>query len=75
MNEPESKSGAPQLIGIAAQILSGLLASGNYTDIEIIDKASGYGKTEQPLVRPEAVPTAVELAVKLEAALKTIGRQ
>ena len=60
MNEQELK-----LVEIAAQILTGLLASGKYTFIKLSPKESGYGNTERACVRPEALGDALDLANSL----------
>ena len=57
MNEQELK-----LVEIAAQILTGLLASGKYTFIQLSPKASGYGNVERACIRPEALGDALDLA-------------
>jgi hypothetical protein len=65
MSETETKSEATQLTLIAAQILSGLLASGDYTVVRSVTKESGYGRTEQGDVRREAIRHAIDLAKEL----------
>jgi len=62
MTPPQEKApAAADLTQIAAEILNGLLASGDFTQVKSTRKATGY-PGEHALVRPEAVNTAVELA-------------
>jgi hypothetical protein len=63
MNEPETKSESPQLNEIAAIILGGLLASGDYTEgAEHFKPYGGERQSPRPRYRPEAVTDALELA-------------
>jgi hypothetical protein len=66
MSEEETKSEAPQLREIATQILNGLLASGDFTEVKIT--GSGYNYPDQiAKAKPEAVQTAIDLALELIA--------
>jgi hypothetical protein len=65
MTEEQPKSDTPQLTEIAATILTGLLASGEYTEGRTYEEAdSSYPRTSVR-VRPEAVATAIRLAEQL----------
>jgi hypothetical protein len=68
----QEKAPAANLTQIAAEILSGLLASGDYTETTVSDSATGYpvGKIR---VLPEIVPVAIELARQLMAETQSSG--
>jgi hypothetical protein len=71
LTETAAQEEQPKLTEIAATILTGLLASGDFTHTV---RTGTTVQSEVGKVRSEAVNTAAELAVKLEAALKTIER-
>jgi DNA gyrase/topoisomerase IV subunit B len=70
--EQSERPSEPQLNEMAATILTGLLASGDFTDSST---ASGAGGKEVGSVRPEALSVAVGLAIQLEKTLKRMGQQ
>ena len=70
----QTKSEAPRLTEIAAQILSGLLASGDYTEgSEHFKPVKPYDAAPRPSYRPEAVYDAIELAQMLQTLCEKQG--
>jgi hypothetical protein len=74
MTEPEIKSETPQLTAIAATILTGLLASGDYTEgPEAFPPPDKWGKKRRADYRPEAVNDAIQLTLQLVKGLRLVG--
>jgi hypothetical protein len=73
MEETETKSDTPQLTVIAATILTGLLASGDYTEGAEHFPAYQKGGAPRARYRPEAVNDAIELTLKLVKGLRSVG--
>lgn len=66
MPNDQPKSEEPQLYPIAATILTGLLASGDFTE----KRAKGYTNEKIVEVRSDVVQKAIDLARELEEKLK-----
>jgi hypothetical protein len=74
MENTDTPSDTPQLNEIAATVLAGLLASGDYTDgPESFQPYTGERQKPRSRYRQEAVNDAVELTLKLKKALQTVG--
>lgn len=70
MDNTEPKSDTPQLTIIAATILTGLLASGDYTDGPETFTPYEERAKRRAKYRPEAIPDAIELTAQLVAQTK-----
>lgn len=75
MEQPQTKSDTPQLTAIAATILTGLLASGDYTDGPENFRPFGDNPQSQPprsRYRPEVLADAVGLTIQLAEAMNKL---
>lgn len=71
MDNTEPKSETPQLTVIAATILTGLLASGDYTiGAESFPAYNEEGQNRRARYRPEAINDAIELTALIVANVK-----
>jgi hypothetical protein len=74
METTDTKSDTPQLTEIAATVLAGLLASGDYTDgPEKFQPYTGAREKPRSRYRQEVVNDAIQLTLQLVKGLALVG--